>query len=267
MALMALFAVGGLMLAWFALALRPEEKAWMGGLFNRDGERPASRRAALVEERDSRETPAAPPRSRPAVAVAEPARPVAPAVDAQGGLKQKSAAASEPWHWVDDYPALARPAHPAASARQDAGRPRRPPNATPGCWKAYSRISMSVATSSRSGPGPSSPCMNWSRPAHQGEPRDAAGRRIARNMSALSARVATIPGRSVIGIELPNPKREAVSLSELVGSQAYEDQNMALPLILGRTFPATRSSPTWRRCRICWSPARPDRANPSASTA
>ncbi len=55
---------------------------------------------------------------------------------------------------------------------------------------------------------------------------------IARNMSALSARVATIPGRSVIGIELPNPKREAVALSELIGSQAYEDQNLALPLIL-----------------------------------
>ena len=36
---------------------------------------------------------------------------------------------------------------------------------------------------------------------------------IARNMSALSARVATIPGRSVIGIELPNQKRETVSLS------------------------------------------------------
>jgi S-DNA-T family DNA segregation ATPase FtsK/SpoIIIE len=33
---------------------------------------------------------------------------------------------------------------------------------------------------------------------------------IARNMSALSARVATIPGRSVIGIELPNQKRETV---------------------------------------------------------
>jgi DNA segregation ATPase FtsK/SpoIIIE, S-DNA-T family len=52
----------------------------------------------------------------------------------------------------------------------------------------------------------------------------------------LSARVATIPGRSVIGIELPNPKREAVALSELIGSQAYEDQNMALPLILGKNI-------------------------------
>jgi S-DNA-T family DNA segregation ATPase FtsK/SpoIIIE len=59
---------------------------------------------------------------------------------------------------------------------------------------------------------------------------------IARNMSALSARVATIPGRSVIGIELPNPKREMVSLSELVGSQAFEDQNMSLPLILGKNI-------------------------------
>ena len=59
---------------------------------------------------------------------------------------------------------------------------------------------------------------------------------IARNMSALSARVATIPGRSVIGIELPNPKRETVSLSELIASQAFEDQNMALPLILGKNI-------------------------------
>ncbi|HVL30163.1 MAG TPA: DNA translocase FtsK, partial [Sphingomicrobium sp.] len=59
---------------------------------------------------------------------------------------------------------------------------------------------------------------------------------IARNMSALSARVATIPGRSVIGIELPNPRREAVALSELIGSQAYEDQTMALPLILGKNI-------------------------------
>ncbi len=53
---------------------------------------------------------------------------------------------------------------------------------------------------------------------------------IARNMSAISARVATIPGRSVIGIELPNAKREAVNLHELIGSQSYEDQGASLPL-------------------------------------
>ncbi len=59
---------------------------------------------------------------------------------------------------------------------------------------------------------------------------------IARNMSALSARVATIPGRSVIGIELPNVKREMVSLSELIASHAFEDQNAALPLVLGKNI-------------------------------
>ena len=59
---------------------------------------------------------------------------------------------------------------------------------------------------------------------------------IARNMSALSARVATIPGRSVIGIELPNAKREMVSLSELLASDAFEDQVASLPLILGKNI-------------------------------
>ena len=59
---------------------------------------------------------------------------------------------------------------------------------------------------------------------------------IARNMSALSARVATIPGRSVIGIELPNAKREMVLLSELVASPAFEDQVAQLPIILGKNI-------------------------------
>ena len=59
---------------------------------------------------------------------------------------------------------------------------------------------------------------------------------IARNMSALSARVATIPGRSVIGIELPNAKREMVTLCELLASDAFEDQIASLPLILGKNI-------------------------------
>ncbi|WP_324748909.1 DNA translocase FtsK 4TM domain-containing protein [Sphingomonas sp. LY54] len=59
---------------------------------------------------------------------------------------------------------------------------------------------------------------------------------IARNMSALSARVATIPGRSVIGIELPNAKREMVTLAELIASEAFEDQVASLPLILGKNI-------------------------------
>ena len=57
---------------------------------------------------------------------------------------------------------------------------------------------------------------------------------IARNMSAVSARVATIPGRTVIGIELPNVRREMVSLRELI--EALEDQAGSLPLILGKNI-------------------------------
>jgi S-DNA-T family DNA segregation ATPase FtsK/SpoIIIE len=59
---------------------------------------------------------------------------------------------------------------------------------------------------------------------------------IARNMSAISARVAVIPGRNVIGIELPNARRETVSLHELVGSQTFEDQAAQLPIILGKNI-------------------------------
>ena len=59
---------------------------------------------------------------------------------------------------------------------------------------------------------------------------------IARNMSAISARVAVIPGRNVIGIELPNAKREGVVLHELVASQQFEDQNASLPLVLGKNI-------------------------------
>ncbi|HZE47523.1 MAG TPA: DNA translocase FtsK 4TM domain-containing protein [Xanthobacteraceae bacterium] len=59
---------------------------------------------------------------------------------------------------------------------------------------------------------------------------------IARNMSAVSARVATIPGRTVIGIELPNARRETVGLHELIGSQSFEDQSASLPLVLGKNI-------------------------------
>ncbi len=45
---------------------------------------------------------------------------------------------------------------------------------------------------------------------------------IARSMSAISARVAVVPGRNVIGIELPNAKAETVYLRELLASEAYE---------------------------------------------
>ncbi|WP_315762394.1 DNA translocase FtsK [Sphingomonas sp. Y38-1Y] len=59
---------------------------------------------------------------------------------------------------------------------------------------------------------------------------------IARNMSAVSARVATIPGRTVIGIELPNARRETVNLRELIGSQGFADQAAQLPIVLGKNI-------------------------------
>ncbi|MBB6426181.1 DNA translocase FtsK 4TM domain-containing protein [Sphingopyxis sp. JAI128] len=59
---------------------------------------------------------------------------------------------------------------------------------------------------------------------------------IARNMSALSARIAPIPGRTVIGIELPNAHRESVVLHEIIGSALFQDQTGALPIILGKNI-------------------------------
>jgi S-DNA-T family DNA segregation ATPase FtsK/SpoIIIE len=57
---------------------------------------------------------------------------------------------------------------------------------------------------------------------------------IARSMAALSARVSTVPGRSVIGIELPNENREKVVLREILASRDFGDSNMRLPLALGK---------------------------------
>ncbi len=57
---------------------------------------------------------------------------------------------------------------------------------------------------------------------------------IARSMAALSARVSTVPGRSVIGIELPNDNREMVSFREILSSREFGDGNHKLPLALGK---------------------------------
>jgi len=56
---------------------------------------------------------------------------------------------------------------------------------------------------------------------------------IARSMSATSTRVAIVPGRNAIGIELPNEDRETVYLREIISSKAFEE-NYELPLALGR---------------------------------
>ena len=59
---------------------------------------------------------------------------------------------------------------------------------------------------------------------------------IARSMSAVSARVAVVPGRNAIGIELPNPTREKVYLRELLTGIDYNETAAKLPLCLGKTI-------------------------------
>ena len=57
---------------------------------------------------------------------------------------------------------------------------------------------------------------------------------IARSMSAVACRVAVVPGRNVIGIELPNQDREMVFLRELLGAGEYENSSGDLTLALGK---------------------------------
>ena len=59
---------------------------------------------------------------------------------------------------------------------------------------------------------------------------------IARSMSAISARVAVVPGRNAIGIELPNQKRETVYLREMLASDAFTQTEMKLALCLGKNI-------------------------------
>jgi len=57
---------------------------------------------------------------------------------------------------------------------------------------------------------------------------------IARNMSAISARVSAIPGRTVMGIELPNALRDMVSFREIIACDKFVDAKGLLPIILGK---------------------------------
>ncbi|HKB97058.1 MAG TPA: DNA translocase FtsK 4TM domain-containing protein [Rhizomicrobium sp.] len=59
---------------------------------------------------------------------------------------------------------------------------------------------------------------------------------VARSMSAVAARIATISGRNVIGIELPNQFRETVYLREMFASGDYEKARAPLTLALGKTI-------------------------------
>ncbi|MEL0143890.1 MAG: DNA translocase FtsK, partial [Alphaproteobacteria bacterium] len=62
---------------------------------------------------------------------------------------------------------------------------------------------------------------------------------IARSMSAVSVRIAVVPGQNVIGIELPNASREMVYLRELLASQSFEKHSGDLSLALGKDIGGT----------------------------
>ncbi len=58
---------------------------------------------------------------------------------------------------------------------------------------------------------------------------------LARALSVVSIRVVeTIPGKSCMGLEIPNPHRQIVRLSEILSSKAYHDQGSPLTLVLGK---------------------------------
>ncbi len=59
---------------------------------------------------------------------------------------------------------------------------------------------------------------------------------IARSMSVTSARAAVVPGRNVIGIELPNVRRETVYLREILESDAFRSSEAALPMAVGKSI-------------------------------
>ena len=59
---------------------------------------------------------------------------------------------------------------------------------------------------------------------------------IARNTSSVSTRVATIPGKSTIGIEIPNLKRENVFLSEIISDERFNKREIKLPIALGKNI-------------------------------
>jgi S-DNA-T family DNA segregation ATPase FtsK/SpoIIIE len=227
-----LFGVAALVLGYLALDLGDDEHGWLAGL----ARRPTRARVAAprtTEIRDDRPAPAAPPRSRPAVAVLEPAKSPPAATRAQGRKAgaQTSLALGDSYQ-LPTVDLLARVPEKGKQQIDRAGLERnaRLLEAVLDDFKVRGEI-VEVR------PGPVVTMYELEPASGTKASRVIAlADDIARNMSALSARVATIPGRSVIGIELPNPKREPVSLSELIGSQAFEDQNMSLPLILGKNI-------------------------------
>ena len=226
-----LIAAGGAVLWIYGLGLDEIERHWIVRWFRSSPKaRPLPRNAATKEQRATPRSAAAPVEEAPRPVIAEPARPKADAPrqpkDRQAKLDLRDTYALPPLDLLKapppssttpiDRAALERNARLLESVLEDFHVKGRIVEVRPGpVVTMYELEPASGIKASRV---------------------IALADDIARNMSALSARVATIPGRTVIGIELPNAKRESVVLSELVSSDAYEDHSAGLPLILGKNI-------------------------------
>jgi DNA segregation ATPase FtsK/SpoIIIE, S-DNA-T family len=228
--LLVLFAAGGLVLAWFAFALSDDERGWLARLFSRSRERRVAPRRTQ-EPREERL--AAPPAPRPAVAVAEPASAFA---RAKGGVARRPA--SQPGLALGDSYVL--PDTSLLARTPDKGKGQIDRAALERNAKILEAVLEDFNVRGNIVEVRPGPVVTM----YELEPASgikasrviALADDIARNMQAISARVAIIPGRSVIGIELPNARREMVTLSELISSEAFADGDMGLPLILGKNI-------------------------------
>jgi S-DNA-T family DNA segregation ATPase FtsK/SpoIIIE len=230
-AAMLLCAAGGLALCWFGLGLSGDERAWIASRrFHRDPrQRPVADALPDPAERPARApviTQADPPRTVIADRAKPPEQARRPSRD-----RQPSLALGDAYQLPGIE--LLNPAPPPISGTLDKASLERNARLLESVLDDFSVKGEIIEVR----PGPVV-TMYELEPASgiKASRVISLADDIARNMSALSARVATIPGRSVIGIELPNPKREMVVLSELIASHAFEDQVAQLPIVLGKNI-------------------------------
>ena len=89
---------------------------------------------------------------------------------------------------------------------------------------------------------------------------------LARSLSVVSIRVVeTIPGKTSMGLEIPNPRRQVVRLSEILSSQAYADMGSPLTIALGKDIGGHPVVADLAKCPMFWWRERPDQENRSLS--
>ena len=230
-----LFTLGGLVLAWLALGLNADERAWIAARRVKRLRLPAPAEADYddlpePEDRPARAPVVAPAEQRSSPVIAERVR---MPEQARRPLRERQPSLALGDSYQLPSIDLLKPAPPPVNASLDKASLERNARLLESVLDDFSVKGEIVEVR----PGPVV-TMYELEPASgiKASRVISLADDIARNMSALSARVATIPGRSVIGIELPNARRESVVLSELIGSHAFEDQVAQLPIVLGKNI-------------------------------